>query len=101
MVSSSPSSLPSQTRGFTFVTSGKKRETLQGDATVRFYDHLNSFGDFNGIMANLFTGRRRTELGGMLGAVPLEEVLDGMKRLQVARGKQRHHARARICVRML
>ncbi|PNW75864.1 hypothetical protein CHLRE_12g557250v5 [Chlamydomonas reinhardtii] len=44
-----------ETRGFTFVTSGKKRETLQGDATVRFYDHLNSFGDFNGIMANLFT----------------------------------------------
>ncbi|KXZ44017.1 hypothetical protein GPECTOR_75g741 [Gonium pectorale] len=44
-----------ETRGFTFVTSGKKRETLQGDATVRFYDHLGDFGKFNGIMANLFT----------------------------------------------
>ncbi|GFR39964.1 hypothetical protein Agub_g488 [Astrephomene gubernaculifera] len=44
-----------ETRGFTFVTSGKKRETLQGDATVRFYDHLNEFGKFQGVMANLFT----------------------------------------------
>ncbi|GLI64132.1 hypothetical protein VaNZ11_007313 [Volvox africanus] len=44
-----------ETRGFTFVTSGKKRETLQGDATVRFYDHLNEFGKFTGVIANLFT----------------------------------------------
>ncbi|KAG2484475.1 hypothetical protein HYH03_016709 [Edaphochlamys debaryana] len=44
-----------ETRGFTFVTSGKKRETLQGDATIRFYDHLNSFSKFDGIMSNLFT----------------------------------------------
>lgn len=29
-----------ETRGFTFVTSGKKRDTLTGEATMRFYDHL-------------------------------------------------------------
>ena len=34
-----PHALP---RGFTFVTAGKKRETLTGDATVRFYDHLEA-----------------------------------------------------------
>ncbi|PNH12906.1 hypothetical protein TSOC_000097 [Tetrabaena socialis] len=45
-----------ETRGFTFVTSGRKRETLQGDATVRFYDHLSEFGKFPGVMSNLFTG---------------------------------------------
>ncbi|EFJ52292.1 hypothetical protein VOLCADRAFT_86572 [Volvox carteri f. nagariensis] len=45
-----------ETRGFTFVTSGKKRETLQGDATVRFYDHLHEFGKFTGVISNLFTG---------------------------------------------
>ncbi|GLC34640.1 hypothetical protein PLESTB_001239500 [Pleodorina starrii] len=44
-----------ETRGFTFVTSGKKRETLQGDATVRFYDNLQEFGKFTGVLSNLFT----------------------------------------------
>lgn len=29
-----------ETRGFTFVTSGKRRDTLTGEATLRFYDHL-------------------------------------------------------------
>ena len=29
-----------ETRGFTFVTSGRKRETLKGDATFAFYDYL-------------------------------------------------------------
>ena len=35
-------------RGFTFVTSGKKRETLTGDATVRFFDYLEEFKKFEG-----------------------------------------------------
>ena len=30
-----------ETRGFTFVTSGRKRDTLKGDATFAFYDHLD------------------------------------------------------------
>jgi hypothetical protein len=29
-----------ETRGFTYVTSGRKRETLKGDATFAFYDHI-------------------------------------------------------------
>lgn len=29
-----------ETRGFTFVTAGKKRETLNGDATIHYYEHL-------------------------------------------------------------
>ncbi|GAX82409.1 hypothetical protein CEUSTIGMA_g9837.t1 [Chlamydomonas eustigma] len=44
-----------ETRGFTFVTSGKKRETLTGEATIRFYDFLEDFGKFEGIVHNLFT----------------------------------------------
>lgn len=44
-----------ETRGFTFVTSGKKRETLTGEATLRFFDHLSDFGKFDGIMPNIFT----------------------------------------------
>jgi hypothetical protein len=73
-----------ETRGFTFVTSGKKRETLTGEATVsasilwvgphaldlqgvpdlihpshhqmRFFDYLGDFRKFDGILPNLFTG---------------------------------------------
>lgn len=44
-----------ETRGFTFVTSGKKRETLTGEATLRFFDYLSDFGKFDGIMPNIFT----------------------------------------------
>uniref|UniRef100_A0A7S0UNL7 Dynamin N-terminal domain-containing protein n=1 Tax=Polytomella parva TaxID=51329 RepID=A0A7S0UNL7_9CHLO len=44
-----------ETRGFTFLTSGKKRETLTGDATIRFYDYLKDFCKFDGIIPNLFT----------------------------------------------
>mmetsp|Transcript_15700 Transcript_15700/g.42607 ORF Transcript_15700/g.42607 Transcript_15700/m.42607 type:complete len:447 (+) Transcript_15700:79-1419(+) len=44
-----------ETRGFTFVTSGKKRETLTGEATIRFYDFLKDFQQFEGIIPNLFT----------------------------------------------
>ncbi|MEW5304094.1 MAG: hypothetical protein WDW38_003411 [Sanguina aurantia] len=44
-----------ETRGFTFVTSGKKRETLQGEATLRFFEHLQGLETFTGIMPNIFT----------------------------------------------
>lgn len=46
-----------ETRGFTFVTSGKKRETLTGDATEHFFDFLkdSSFGQIEGMKSNLFT----------------------------------------------
>ncbi len=44
-----------ETRGFTFVTSGKKRETLTGDATMRFFEYLGDFGKFEGMTPNLFT----------------------------------------------
>uniref|UniRef100_A0A6T8UFK0 Dynamin N-terminal domain-containing protein n=1 Tax=Chlamydomonas leiostraca TaxID=1034604 RepID=A0A6T8UFK0_9CHLO len=44
-----------ETRGFTFVTSGKKRETLTGDATMRYFDFLSGFTKFEGIIPNLFT----------------------------------------------
>jgi len=29
-----------ETRGFSFLTSGRKRETLKGDATLAYFDHL-------------------------------------------------------------
>ncbi len=40
-----------ETRGFTFVTSGKKRETLTGDATEHYFDFLrdSSFGAIEGM----------------------------------------------------
>lgn len=33
----------------------RKRETLTGDATVRYFDYLDGFAQFNGILPNLFT----------------------------------------------
>ena len=44
-----------ETRGFTFVTSGRKRDTLKGDATFAFYDHINGLSKFKGISENVFT----------------------------------------------
>ena len=35
-----------ETRGFTFVTSGRKRDTLKGDATFAFYDHIDGLSKF-------------------------------------------------------
>ena len=44
-----------ETRGFTFVTSGRKRETLKGDATFAFYDYLEGVQNVEGLNANIFT----------------------------------------------
>lgn len=45
-----------ETRGFTFVTSGRKRDTLKGDATFAFYDHLDGLSKFGkGISENVFS----------------------------------------------
>ena len=44
-----------ETRGFTYVTSGRKRETLKGDATFAFYDHIDGLQKFKGITDNVFT----------------------------------------------
>mmetsp|Transcript_17397 Transcript_17397/g.29842 ORF Transcript_17397/g.29842 Transcript_17397/m.29842 type:complete len:445 (+) Transcript_17397:172-1506(+) len=44
-----------ETRGFTFVASGKRRETLTGDATLRFFPFLDGFTRYEGIVPNLFT----------------------------------------------
>lgn len=44
-----------ETRGFTFVTSGRRRETLTGEATLRYFPYLEGFGSFTGILPNLST----------------------------------------------
>lgn len=44
-----------ETRGFSFLTSGRKREELKGDATLAYFDHLSEISQFEGINANLFT----------------------------------------------
>eukprot|EP00878_Enallax_costatus_P020822 GHUV01022023.1.p1 GENE.GHUV01022023.1~~GHUV01022023.1.p1 ORF type:complete len:290 (+),score=59.12 GHUV01022023.1:990-1859(+) len=44
-----------ETRGFILCTSGRKRETLTGDATIRYFDYLEDFGQFEGLLPNLFT----------------------------------------------
>lgn len=44
-----------ETKGFTFITSGKRRETLKGEATLMFYDHLDGLDKFEGLLSNLFT----------------------------------------------
>jgi hypothetical protein len=36
----------------------RKRETLTGDATIRYFDYLDGFDHFDGLLANLFTGER-------------------------------------------
>lgn len=33
----------------------RKRETLTGDATIRYFDYLEDFGHFEGLLPNLFT----------------------------------------------
>lgn len=33
----------------------RKRETLTGDATTRYFDYLEDFGQFEGLLPNLFT----------------------------------------------
>lgn len=33
----------------------RKRETLTGDATIRYFDYLEDFGQFGGLLPNLFT----------------------------------------------
>mmetsp|Transcript_10516 Transcript_10516/g.29923 ORF Transcript_10516/g.29923 Transcript_10516/m.29923 type:complete len:470 (+) Transcript_10516:53-1462(+) len=44
-----------ETRGFAIVTSGKRRETLTGDATMRYFDYLEGLDQFPGIKSNLLT----------------------------------------------
>eukprot|EP00775_Hariotina_reticulata_P011958 gene11958-12101_t len=44
-----------ETRGFILCTSGRKRETLTGDATIRYFDYLEDLGSFTGLLPNLFT----------------------------------------------
>lgn len=34
----------------------RKRETLTGDATIRYFDYPEGFDSFDGLLANLFTG---------------------------------------------
>ncbi len=33
----------------------RRRETLTGDATIRYFDHLQDFAAFDGVLPNLFT----------------------------------------------
>eukprot|EP00899_Mesostigma_viride_P020512 jgi/Mesvir1/28462/Mv15884-RA.2 len=44
-----------ETKGFTFCTSGKKRETLKGDATLMFYPHLRGLEQYSGVSQHLET----------------------------------------------
>ncbi|KAJ3209695.1 hypothetical protein HDU67_005989 [Dinochytrium kinnereticum] len=44
-----------ETTGFTLITSGKRRETLRGQATIRFFDCLRDLTGFKGVMAFLST----------------------------------------------
>lgn len=37
-----------ETRGFSFVTHGKRRETLKGEATLRYFETLKEIEKFKG-----------------------------------------------------
>ncbi|KAM9810938.1 uncharacterized protein ACB057_004903 [Neosynchiropus ocellatus] len=39
-----------ETQGFTFITSGRKRESLTGNATLHLYPHFRPLLDFKGVM---------------------------------------------------
>ena len=55
-----------ETQGFTFCTSGKKRDTLKGQATMVLFQHLqeelNQFAPaiYNGLATEVCIGTRRT-----------------------------------------
>ncbi|XP_043942193.1 uncharacterized protein LOC122813767 [Protopterus annectens] len=44
-----------ETQGFTFVTSGRKRESLTGNATLHLYPHFKPLQDFEGLSDYLCT----------------------------------------------
>jgi len=44
-----------ETQGFTFVTSGKKRESLTGNATLHLYPHFKPLAEFPGLVEYLST----------------------------------------------
>ncbi|CAB3985855.1 EH domain-containing 1-like [Paramuricea clavata] len=44
-----------ETQGFTFVTSGRKRESLMGQATLHLYPHFKELKDFSGVVEYLST----------------------------------------------
>ncbi|KAG2464192.1 EHD2 protein, partial [Polypterus senegalus] len=44
-----------ETQGFTFITSGRKRESLTGNATLHLYPHFQKLQDFTGVADYLST----------------------------------------------
>ncbi|XP_061605424.1 uncharacterized protein si:ch211-11k18.4 isoform X1 [Phyllopteryx taeniolatus] len=44
-----------ETQGFSFVTSGRKRESLTGNATLHLYPHFKPLQEFQGVSAYLST----------------------------------------------
>ena len=44
-----------ETKGFSFITSGDRRQTLKGEATLMFYPHLHALEAFEGLLPNLLT----------------------------------------------
>ncbi|CAG0916245.1 unnamed protein product [Notodromas monacha] len=44
-----------ETQGFSFVTSGKKRESLTGNATLHLYPHFQSLSEIDGVVDYLNT----------------------------------------------
>ncbi|XP_068678171.1 uncharacterized protein [Montipora foliosa] len=44
-----------ETQGFTFITSGRKRESLTGNATLHLYPHFKSLQDLEGVVDYLTT----------------------------------------------
>uniref|UniRef100_A0A8C2PNJ9 Uncharacterized LOC109057171 n=1 Tax=Cyprinus carpio TaxID=7962 RepID=A0A8C2PNJ9_CYPCA len=41
-----------ETQGFSFVTSGRKRESLTGNATLHLYPHFKTLQEFKGLLRN-------------------------------------------------
>ncbi|KAI9145928.1 hypothetical protein BKA69DRAFT_308914 [Paraphysoderma sedebokerense] len=44
-----------ETQGFHFVTSGKRRTTLKGPATLELFPHLKDLGKMQGVLESLYT----------------------------------------------
>ncbi|MEQ2190255.1 hypothetical protein GOODEAATRI_033914, partial [Goodea atripinnis] len=44
-----------ETQGFSFVTSGRKRESLTGNATLHLYPHFKPLQEFKGVSEYLST----------------------------------------------
>uniref|UniRef100_UPI00398EF42F uncharacterized protein isoform X2 n=1 Tax=Pristiophorus japonicus TaxID=55135 RepID=UPI00398EF42F len=74
-----------ETQGFTFVTSGQRREYLTGSATLHLYSHFRPLLEFQGEQADLIF-----VFFDPMGQALCKRTLNVVERLNVTSGKKMH-----------